>query len=75
LSQVVRRRTQAGRGDDTKAFLWGAAHALDLGGFLLAEDDFGGMEQDAEALRGDWSFAISAADDEAAHVREEAEAK
>ena len=42
--------------------LWGAAHALDIGGVLLAEKDWGGLEADAEALRGDWLVALHHAD-------------
>ena len=39
-------------------FLWGAAHALDLGGVLLHEKEWGGLEADAEAIRGDWLVAL-----------------
>jgi hypothetical protein len=52
-----RQRERRGRG-----FLWGAAHALDLGGVLLAEKEWGGFEADAEALRGDWMVALHGAD-------------
>lgn len=44
--------------DTLRSLLWGAAHALDLGGVLLAEKDWGGLEADAEALRGDWRVAL-----------------
>jgi hypothetical protein len=45
-----------------RSLLWGAAHALDIGGVLLAEKDWGGLEADAEALRGDWLVALHHAD-------------
>lgn len=41
-----------------RSLLWGAAHALDLGGVLLHEQDWGGLEADAEAIRGDWLVAL-----------------
>jgi hypothetical protein len=41
-----------------RSLLWGAAHALDIGGVLLAEKEWGGLEADAEALRGDWVVAL-----------------
>jgi hypothetical protein len=44
--------------DAVRSLLWGAAHALDLGGVLLDEKDWGGFEADAEALRGDWLVAL-----------------
>ena len=49
-------------GDGLRSFLWGAAHALDLGGVLLDEQDWGGLEADAEAIRGDWQVAINFAE-------------
>jgi hypothetical protein len=45
-------------GQGVRSFLWGAAHALDLGGVLLQEKDWGGLESDAQALRGDWQVAV-----------------
>lgn len=48
--------------DAARNILWGAAHALDVGGVLLAEKDWGGLEADAEALRGDWAVALPYAD-------------
>jgi hypothetical protein len=53
-------------------FLWGAAHALDIGGVLLEEQDWGGLEADAEALRGDWLAALHFAD-ESIHASEAGE--
>ena len=44
--------------DGVRSLLWGAAHALDLGGALLAEKDWGSFEADARALRGDWQVAL-----------------
>jgi hypothetical protein len=49
-------------GEGLRSFLWGAAHALDLGGVLLDEQDWGGPEADAEAIRGDWRVALNFAD-------------
>jgi hypothetical protein len=49
-------------GDGLRSFLWGAAHALDLGGVLLDEQDWGGLESDAEAIRGDWQVALNFAE-------------
>lgn len=46
-------------GDGLRSFLWGAAHALDLGGVLLDEQDWGGLEADARAIRGDWQVALN----------------
>lgn len=48
--------------DALRSFLWGAAHALDIGGVLLAEKEWGGLEADAEALRGDWMAALNYAE-------------
>lgn len=45
-----------------RSLLWGAAHALDLGGVLLAYQEWGGPEADAQALRGDWMVALHGAD-------------
>ena len=45
-----------------RSFLWGAAHALDIGGVLLAEKEWGGLEADAEAIRGDWLVALNHAE-------------
>jgi hypothetical protein len=67
-----RTRVSGGAGADVRAFLWGAAHALDLGGVLLAEQDWGGMEADAEALSDDWRMALDEARQEL-HVSEEGE--
>lgn len=50
-------------GDAVRSFLWGAAHALDLGGVLMADKDWGGLEADAQALRGDWAVALNFADE------------
>jgi hypothetical protein len=44
--------------DVVRSFLWGAAHALDIGGVLLSENNWGGLEADAQALRGDWMVAL-----------------
>ena len=44
--------------DAVRSFLWGAAHALDIGGVLLSEKNWGGLEADARALRGDWMVAL-----------------
>jgi hypothetical protein len=49
-------------GEGLRSLLWGAAHALDLGGVLLDEKDWGGFEADAEALAGDWQVALHFAD-------------
>jgi hypothetical protein len=48
--------------DAVRSFLWGAAHALDIGGVLLAEKNWGGLEADAEAIRGDWLVALHSAE-------------
>ncbi|HEX6371956.1 MAG TPA: hypothetical protein VF006_23735 [Longimicrobium sp.] len=55
-----------------RSFLWGAAHALDLGGVLLDEKDWGGFEADARALRGDWLVALHLAE-ESIHASEAGE--
>jgi hypothetical protein len=52
--------------------LWGAAHALDIGGVLLEEQEWGGLEADAEALRGDWLVALNFAE-ESIHASEAGE--
>jgi hypothetical protein len=52
--------------------LWGAAHALDIGGVLLDEQEWGGLEADAEALRGDWLVALHFAE-ESIHASEAGE--
>lgn len=49
---------------DVRAFLWGAAHALDLGAEMVAEKEWGGFEADARALAGDWQVSISRANEE-----------
>ncbi|HEU0299681.1 MAG TPA: hypothetical protein VFR37_09510 [Longimicrobium sp.] len=59
MSNYAERHRGRGRAHD---LLWGAAHALDLGGVLLAQKEWGGLEADAEALRGDWMVAIHGAD-------------
>ncbi|HEX2211437.1 MAG TPA: hypothetical protein VHG93_27375 [Longimicrobium sp.] len=51
-----------GLGDGVRSFLWGAAHALDLSGVLLAEQEWGGLEADAEAIAGDWEVALQFAE-------------
>jgi hypothetical protein len=56
------------------SWLWGAAHALDLGAVLLDEVEWGGLEADAVALGGDWQCAIAQANREI-HVREAGEAE
>jgi hypothetical protein len=54
---------RAGGRGTVGSLLWGAAHALDLGGVLLADKDWsGGFEADARALRGDWAVALHNAD-------------
>lgn len=45
-------------------FLWGAAHALDLSGALLAEADWDGPEADADAIAGDWRTSLATVDRE-----------
>jgi len=40
-------------------FLWGAAHALNLGGLLIEDVPLRGPVADAEALAGDWRRAIA----------------
>ena len=55
----VRRRERG----SVRSLLWGAAHALDLGGVLLADKEWGGFEADARALRGDWMVALHGADE------------
>jgi hypothetical protein len=55
-------------------WLWGAAHALDLGAVLLDESEWGGFETDAVALGGDWECAIALANREI-RVREAGEAE
>lgn len=59
---VADRRRSGQR--DVRAFLWGAAHALDLGGALLAEKSWGGVEEDAQALAGDWRMSIRKVNEE-----------
>lgn len=46
------------------SLFWGAGHALDIGGGLLKNVRFGGPEQDARALAGDWRRALRHADRE-----------
>lgn len=58
--------------EGVRSFLWGAAHALDLGGVLLDEKDWGGLEADAEAIRGDWLVALHFAE-ESIHASEDGE--
>lgn len=41
-------------GTDLEALRWGAAHAFDIGGVLLDDEEWGGFEADARALFGDW---------------------
>jgi hypothetical protein len=48
----------SGAREGVRSLLWGAAHALDLGGVLLNEKEWGGLEADAEAIRGDWLVAL-----------------
>ncbi len=57
-----------------RSFLWGAAHALDLGGVLLNEKEWGGLEADAEAIRGDWLVALHHAE-RSLHASEAGEAE
>jgi hypothetical protein len=57
-----------------RSLLWGAAHALDLGGVLLAEKSWDGFEADAQALRGDWMVALHGAD-RVLHASETGEAQ
>lgn len=67
----MRQHMQRGSGHGRmRAFLWGAAHALDLGGVLRARGDWRGLESDAEAIGQDWKAAIGAAQRQA-HVSEE----
>lgn len=48
-----------------RAFLWGAAHALDIGGVLLWQKDWRGFSADAEALNRDWRIVLNKASEEA----------
>ena len=59
---------------DVEAFLWGAAHALDLGAALVAEKEWGGFDADAQALAGDWQVSIRRVNEEI-DVREAGEAE
>lgn len=59
---------------DVKAFLWGAAHALDVGAGLVAEKEWSGLEADAQALAGDWQVSIRTVNEEI-DVGEAGEAK
>ena len=59
-------------GSAAQHFLWGAAHALDIGGVLLDEQEWGGLAADAEALRGDWLAALYFAE-ESIHASEAGE--
>lgn len=52
------------------AFRWGAAHALDLGGTLVDENDWRGFSADAEAIHGYWEVAITAGSEHVAEARE-----
>ncbi|HEX5871730.1 MAG TPA: hypothetical protein VFY65_14985 [Longimicrobium sp.] len=61
-----------GAGSAVQSLLWGAAHALDIGGVLLAEQEWGGLEADAEAIRGDWLVALHFAE-ECIHASEAGE--
>ena len=47
----------------TAAFLDGAGCALDFTGGVLDDEEWGGFEADAEAIRGYWDFALAAAAD------------
>jgi hypothetical protein len=58
--------------EGVRSLLWGAAHILDLGGVLLHEKEWGGLEADAEAIRGDWLVALNFAD-ECVHASEAGE--
>ena len=58
--------------DAVRSFLWGAAHALDIGGVLFSEKNWGGLEADAEAIRGDWQVALNFAE-ECIHASEAGE--
>jgi hypothetical protein len=69
---TMRRRNEWERRQSgaASAVLWGAAHALDLGGVLHDEQDWRGFAADAEAIRGYWEFATEAAFDHVAKARE-----
>ncbi|HEX2080556.1 MAG TPA: hypothetical protein VHG08_22825 [Longimicrobium sp.] len=71
MGNYAERHRERGRG---RGLLWGAAHALDLGGVLLAEKEWAGFEADAEALRGDWMVALHGAD-RVLHASETSEAE
>lgn len=58
--------------EGVRSLLWGAAHVLDLGGVLLDEQEWGGLEADAEAIRGDWLVALHFAE-ESIHASEAGE--
>lgn len=51
-----------GLGEGVRSFLWGAAHAFDIGGVMLAEQEWGGLEADAEAIADDWQVALQLAE-------------
>jgi hypothetical protein len=62
----------SGAREGVRHLLRGAAHALDLGGVLMYEQEWGGFEADAEALRGDWLAALHFAE-ESIHASEAGE--
>lgn len=48
----------------SRAFLWGAAHALDMSGQLLWQRDWRGFSADAEALNRDWRVVLNRASEQ-----------
>lgn len=69
VEQIRRRVVLSLRGRRVPAFLYGAAHALDVGGALARNRGrFGcGIEGDARALRGDWERALNTGLDTLSH--------
>jgi hypothetical protein len=63
---------RSGAREGVRNLLWGAAHILDFGGVLLDEQEWGGLEADAEAIRGDWLVALNFAE-ECIHASEAGE--
>jgi hypothetical protein len=66
----TRHEWKRGQSDAAASVLWGAAHALDLGGVLHDEQDWRGFAADAEAIQGYWEFATEAAFNHVAKTRQ-----
>lgn len=64
------RERKGSRPTPGAAFLWGAAHALDIGGVLQADEDWRGFAADAEAIHSYWEVATEAASSDVAETRE-----